>query len=241
MKHIFDTYKLYLLSLGYENDPVVPWLLQNKNIGIDPPLLRDMQVLGYLESALKKYPPYMLGLLEPLAFVSCGAIRTLDNGEIIRYGGISIRDSVLGWDNTNLLLVANPNEDSVHHELWHALNDGSCDADFESVNLEFGLAYHPELTYKQISRCGGYPIGFASCYGAWTVNEDKATVAEKLMVGDRRFWGSLETDRALSQKSEVIIAKFAEISGGEMDLLAFFQKIRDGEFTPDYFGWPSYR
>ncbi|MCC7304435.1 hypothetical protein IT418_03435 [bacterium] len=126
---------------------------------------------------------------------------------------------------------------TIDHELHHAITDHisihfgqnitleNIDTTLINITNDAGLSYKTDTPYGFIMDCTEVPVGFASCYGQWNVNEDGATIAEMLLTGNRAFYKRLEQDPVLQKKAEAIMHFYYVLSEGAMDYI-YFDDIR---------------
>lgn len=124
---------------------------------------------------------------------------------------------------------------TYHHEVFHAI-----EKHFFSEKVSFYRAHLMRQVF--LSTYQGYwslkygrgnenwrklpsrPEGYASTYGTYNRQEDKATIATELMVPDSKFWEIVSNDRVLREKVGTVISMYDYVSGGVMNE-AFFLRL----------------
>jgi hypothetical protein len=234
---IVSKYKLAYIGWGGEHD-------QN-SVGLSYNLPRvryayeQADALRLVDKALRKYSPEALNNIGHFGFIFPEEIWHW-NGETQEwedYGGTVLDYG--GQFDVIVLSTSGISERSLHHEMYHLVDSrdsGGDDILLENMTANTGLSYYPDLPYEDARKCSSKSAGFAECYGQWNTDEDGATIAERLMTGNKDLWKKSKDDLTLQAKISIVIEQYKWISAGKMDR-EFFENLRDRKIPGNYWGW----
>ena len=191
------------------------------------------RALRLVKVALSKYPPEFL---------------QTNLKRVYLVGGLGFKGIKAAATNSTsrLYIVAMANnplyndqfiENSVHHEFAHLLQrkyrrEWSADAWAACNPTDFRYAARSGVEAVLTARASGRVTddwnlrGFLSEYGASNADEDFATIASKLLLGDNTFWNRVNTFPALKAKVAVAIAFYAKLDNRFTE--AFFRSLHMG-------------
>lgn len=209
-------------------------------------------------NALTQYPPEYFQTLRnvpwPWGITAGVELERKDEDGWQRIGG-----TVIGTPDTGLSVCLNVNGGyrgviagasrlALHHELWHLASNPdvttriipklNIEEQISQIDKSHGLQSDKYKAYKDASSCEGVsvPPGFAECYGEYGVSEDGATIASRLMMGDRNLWKRMDSDNILREKAQAIIEIYKALSANKMGQ-AFFEEMRD--YKQVDWNWPN--
>ncbi len=192
---------------------------------------------NFLEEYFTKFTPEFLDLVESLnihiKLVHQGMEFDQDSGIWIPIGGFV--DTI---DNhLTIVLVSGAEKSSMDHELTHLIADHvsipweapvpHIYQSFYAIQKKYNLDYLPrDTSYGKVNECDRSIVipGYDYCYGQWNVKEDVATIAESLLAGESKNYERAESDPALREKIDAIIAYFEYLSKGTMNR-EYFEKL----------------
>lgn len=207
--------------------------------------------------SLTRYPRELFQSLNdaetPLSIVGGNKIMVKKNdGEWYLVGGTVVNNYtngssiVLSFDSYFFPLQKSYTRELLHHEFWHFISMSpklreikslpNVSEELANIDNRFGIASHSYISYKDASNCSdSAPTGFAWCFGMNNPDEDGATIAEKLMTGNKKIWERSSTDPALMAKIDLVRLVYSNLSNGKMND-QFFKDLRDGRHP--HWDWP---